>query len=66
MRYLHGMPKRDGHIPTDTELDALARVTDDDIEDGVRTFKQRVPAARPAIDAERNDAGARGPIPDEQ
>lgn len=60
------MQNRDGHIPTDAELDALAHITGDDVDDATRMLKQRVPAARPAIDAERNDAGARGPIPDEQ
>lgn len=62
------MPKHPGHIPTDRELDQLAEITDDDIDDAVRTMKQRVPSSAPLLDATRNDkaGGAARPIADEQ
>jgi hypothetical protein len=62
------MPKRPGHIPTDRELDSLAEITDDDVDDAVETMKRGVPASAPLLDATQNDkaGGASGPIADEQ
>jgi hypothetical protein len=62
------MPKRDGHIPGDAELDRLAEITDADIDDAARSLKQRVPKATRAVDAMRDDSagGVRGPIADNQ
>jgi hypothetical protein len=60
------MPKREGHIPTDAELDALAEITAADVDDAVRTGKQRAPKMARAFDAVRDDTGASGPIPDQQ
>lgn len=60
------MPKRDGHIPTDSELDRLAEITDAEVDDAARSLRQRVPKSAPAIDATRDDKGATGPIPDAQ
>lgn len=60
------MPKRDGHIPTDAELDQLAEISEADVDDAVRSGKQRAPKLARAFDATRDDTGAHGPIPDEQ
>jgi hypothetical protein len=60
------MPKRPGHIPTDRELDQLAEITNDDIDDAVDTMKRRVPASAPLLDATHTNRGATGPIADEQ
>jgi hypothetical protein len=62
------LPKRDGHIPSDDQLDQLAEITEADVDDAVKTIKQRVPASASFLDATRNDraGGAKGPIADEQ
>ncbi len=60
------MPIRDARTPKGAELDRLADITEADVEDAARTLAQRVPDARPAIDAveDTTPGRARGPIPD--
>lgn len=47
----------------DEELDRLAEITEADVDDAVRSLKERVPESAPGTDAVRDDAG--GPPADQ-
>ena len=62
------MPTRDSETPNASELDRLADITPTDIARAKRLASERVPQARRALTAERDDraGGVTGPIPDSQ
>ena len=60
------MPTRNSDTPSTSELEQLAQITPGDLARAKRLASQRVPQARRALNAERDDTsgGVTGPIPD--